>query len=96
MFERYRPGTNPIIDVIAGSYERAREMSQALDVCGAFGIDRLRRRRRMLQRVERLDTSIGETISTLAELETETDGPAAANLSDARSQLQWVLTQLRS
>jgi hypothetical protein len=96
MFERYRQGSNRLLDVLAGSYNQLRDLAQAADRRGADCVDRMRRRRRKVERVDRLDLSLTETIKTLSEIEGEVAGTAARDLGDARSHLQWALTTIRS
>ena len=95
MFERYRRGDNAFLDVVAGAYDRARAAARAVDDAGAFAIDRARRRRRKLERVERLELSLTETIGVLSELQTEVGDGLNRELADAKAQLHWVLTTLR-
>jgi len=96
MFERYRRGTNPVTDAMASSYDRLRTLARALDNVGAMTIDDIRRRRRKTERVERLDQSLEETINVLSEIQGEVAEAPANELANAKSQLQWVLTTLRS
>lgn len=95
MFERYQLGTNAVMDTVVTTYDRLRAFARQLDDTAAVGVDRLRRNRRKLERVDNLDRTITETISVLAQLEGDA-GVVASDLRDTRTHLQWVLTTLRS
>lgn len=96
MFEKHRRGINPISDVLADGYERLRALARAVDDMGAMAIDDVRRRRRKVERIERLDQSLTETINVLSEIQVEVAEAPSDELANTKSQLQWILSTLRS